>query len=96
VGEGDGGFAEAVRGGRSPVSSFSTGLPLDVLNPSVNRLPSCLPELGLTISLPALLILEPVGCGDRALGARLLHDFELAICSKWERREDTGFCCTAI
>jgi hypothetical protein len=82
VGEGDGGFAEAVRGGRSPPSSLSTGLPLDVLNPSVNRLPSCLPELGLTISLPALLILDPVGCGDRALAARLLPGFEFDICSK--------------
>lgn len=92
VGEGEGGCAEAVRKDRSPPSSLSNSLPLVGRNPSPNGRASGLTETGLTISLAALLTLDPVGCGDIALAAKVLLDLELPICSKIDRREDTGFC----
>lgn len=80
------------RGGRSPTSAGLSSLPLFPCAPPNDAL-SCFPEPGLTTSLtslPPLLMLLPVGCGEIARGPRVLG-FELAIRSKWERREDTGF-----
>jgi hypothetical protein len=58
VGEGDGGFAETVRGGLNPASCISASLPLEDLeaSPEFN-----LPDPDLMRSLPPLLTLPPVG-----------------------------------
>ncbi len=71
------------------MASFSLSLP--VRTPSPNATPSNRAEPGLTGSLLLLLILPPVGCGDRDLSPNV-DAFEVAICSKCERREETGFC----
>jgi hypothetical protein len=90
VGEGDR-FAEPFRGGgRSPPSSVaSLCLPRIPRSPSPAGITdSSRPDATFTGSpAPALLY---VGLGETALGALWLG-FEFAICSKCERREDTGF-----
>jgi hypothetical protein len=95
VGDGDR-FAEPILGGRSPpISPSSLSLPLPARGPSLNGAPSCRLDPGLAVSLELLSMLFPVGCGEIALGPSLLLGFVLptsfAICSKCERREDTGF-----
>lgn len=89
AGEGDGGFAEAVRGGRNETSSTSVVLPLAFSL----RVPPPICDLGLNISFaPPLPTMPPAGCGECALVPGALLGLELAICSKCDRREDTGFC----
>jgi hypothetical protein len=95
VGDGER-FAEPILGGRSPpISPSPLSLPLPARRPSPNGTPSCRPDSGLAGSLGLLGMPFPVGCGERALGPRLLFGFALPrsfdICSKCERREETGF-----
>lgn len=92
MGEGDK-LAGSLRGGWSPfsVAPFSLGLPARTLSP--NGTPSNRAEPGLAGSLP--LILPPVGCGERDRSPNVVG-FEFAICSKCERREDTGFYSRAV
>jgi len=78
------------RGGRSPLSDPSLSLDLPVRGPSPNATPSKRAELGLVGSLLLPLTLPPVGWGERDLSPNE-GGFEVAICSKCERREDTGF-----
>jgi hypothetical protein len=89
VGEGDK-LEGSLRGGRSPFSIPSFSLDLPVRGPSPKATSSKRAEPGLTGSLALPLILAPVGWGERDLSPNV-GGFELAICSKWERREDTGF-----
>jgi hypothetical protein len=84
-------FDGSLRSGRSPFSNPSASLNLPVRGPSPNATPSKRAEPGLTTgSLVIPLILPPVGWGERDLSPKV-GGFEVAICSKWERREDTGF-----
>jgi hypothetical protein len=89
VGEGDK-LEGSLRGGRSPFSIPSFSLDLPVRGPSPKATPSKRAELGLAGSLVLPLILPPVGWGERDLSPNV-GGFEVAICSKWERKEDTGF-----
>jgi hypothetical protein len=89
VGDGDK-LEGSVRGGRSPFSIPSFSLNLPVRSPSPKATPSKRAEPGLTGSLLLPLTLPPVGWGERDLSPNVVG-FEVAICSKCERREDTGF-----
>ena len=84
-------MAGSLRGGRSPFSmpTFSCNLP--VRAPPSDGTMSSLADPGLTISLGLPITPLPVGCGERAR-IPTAGEFVDAICSKWERREDTGFC----
>ena len=96
VGDGDK-LEGSLRGGRSPFSAASFSLNLPVRGPSPNATPSKRAEPGLAVSLllPLPLTLPPVGWGERDLSPSV-GGFEVAICSKWERREDTGFWETSL
>lgn len=95
AGDGDGDmlpdpFAE---GGRKPplyIIAFSLPLPFC---PSPTMLS---PRLIIALAGSTLLIALITGLGEIGLGGAvvLLFGFEFAICSKCERREDTGFCDT--
>lgn len=91
VGDGDI-LAGSLLGGCNPFSnpSFSFSLPVRAPSPSPNGTLSSLAEPGLAMSLVFPLTLPPVGCGERGRSPTT-EGFEDAICSKWERREDTGF-----
>lgn len=91
VGDGDK-LEGAFRGGRSPSSVPSVSLSLPVRGPSPNTTPSRRAEPGLTTgSLVLPLMLPPVGWGESDLSPKV-GGLDVAICSKCERREDTGFC----
>jgi len=89
VGEGDI-LADAVRGGFSPFSTFS--LPRAARRASPKPTSSGCTDAGLTISLEPLLTPFPVGCGEISFGPGGGGGLalRLAICSKWDRKEDTG------
>jgi hypothetical protein len=93
VGDGDT-FAGAVRRCLSPAISpvsFSRPLPTRRLSTEGSTL-SCCPKTALLASPLLAPTVFTVGFGEIALGGGLLWGFELAICSKCDRREDTGFC----
>jgi hypothetical protein len=89
--EGDGDkFVEPfLLGGLRPLSIASLSLPLAANTASPVESPSSSRAGKFFTGSPAL-PLRIKGFGEIALGA-MLFGFELAICSKWERREDTGF-----
>jgi hypothetical protein len=68
--------------------SFSLDLP--VRGPSPKAIPSKRAEPGITESLVLPPILPPVGWGERDRDPNV-GGFDVAICSKCERSEDTGF-----
>ena len=80
----------SLRGGRSPLSAPSFSLDLPVRGPSPKAIPSKRAEPGITGSLVLPLVLPPVGWGERDRDPNV-GGFDVAICSKCERREDTGF-----
>lgn len=91
VGEGDT-FAELpILKGRRPASASSLSLPLAPKSASTKVLVlSCRPVKFLTIS-PVPTPRLPFGFGETARGAELFVGLAFAICSKWDRREETGF-----
>jgi hypothetical protein len=68
--------------------SFSLDLP--VRGPSPKAIPSKRAEPGIAESLVLPPTLPPVGWGERDRSPNV-GGFDVAICSKCERREDTGF-----
>jgi hypothetical protein len=93
-GDGDMFAGSFVRRARSPATSpISLSLPLATLRPSpASGAVSCFPENTLVVSPLTDAKLFPLGLGERALGGGVFFGLALAICSKCERREDTGFC----
>ena len=90
VGDGDK-LEGSFRGGRSPFSVPSVSLSLPVRGPSPKATPSRRADPGLTTgSLVPPLILPPVGWGESDLSPKV-GGLKVAICSKCERSEDTGF-----
>lgn len=93
VGDGDILPEPFARGGcKAPLSTVPLSLPLATW-PSPTVLS---PRLENGISGPSLSRSFILGLGESGLGGAtaLILSFEFAICSKWERREDTGFCNT--
>ena len=94
VGEGEGDMCDEspLLGSCNPTPlRVSRFLPLVEDNPSSAIFPSPLrPGMTFVYSPVSASKLLPAGFGETALNADGLG-FELAICSKWERREDTGF-----
>ena len=90
VGEGDG-FAETFRrGGCNPLRSVvSCALPLAARNPSAPKAAHSSPTVTGFVGFSVTTKLC-VGFGETALGA-VGFGLEFAICSKCERREETGF-----
>jgi hypothetical protein len=88
VGEGDG--CPFDRGGRKLLfSSASNPRPLVIW---------CTSEVGeiISVRLPKTLVVSPTfviltGLGEAVLAAAFLFVFAVAICSKWDRKEETGF-----
>jgi hypothetical protein len=73
-------------------SPISLSLPLATLRPSpASGAVSCFPENTLVVSPLTDPKLFPLGLGERALGGGVSFGLAPAICSKCERREDTGF-----
>jgi hypothetical protein len=92
VGEGDKLPGPFDRGGRRPPMSTVSSLPLERGFRPTGVILS--PRLGIDRAESPLSKLLLVGFGEIDLGAGtgVLFGFEFAICSKCERREDTGFC----
>ena len=95
VGDGDMSVGPGLGGRSPPMSASSLSLPLPSGSPSPVTAASCCLKTGLAVSLLTLVTLLPVGCGEMLLGPKILLGFALptsfAICSKCERKEDTGF-----
>ncbi len=84
-------MVEPVRGGHSPASTVFLSLPLAVRSLSVADPSSSRSAEGATASFGVFIELLPVGSGERAIGVGALFNFEFAICSKCDRKDDTGF-----